>query len=192
MRMLIAKGAVALFLALATTTTTGCARTEPLTEHAAVQFAVASSPTPAARVGELRVLARRLNLRQPFFVGIDEGLVTVTFAERQRSGVVLALDPSSLATVSSRPFVYASPPMTTPLAEAEASSSVLLADRRRLVCALNDGRVLLRIDGEAQLLPEMGVLGAPQVVSVDGKRVVVVFVVTGETGFELVALALDT
>jgi hypothetical protein len=196
--------AVAPALALA-----GCAPPESWsgsTLHFAVSTASegsTSSISPALRVGTVRVLSRHVNLQEPVLLGTDGGSVTVTFARRERDGATLALHPASLEERSVTAYAYAAhATRAAPPFLAAEPSRVRLASGGSVSCWTDEesGRVHAQafsadggwVGSPLAVSPEgMNVFGAPQLVATDSHHAVVVFFVSTEDGFELVAASLE-
>src|SRR5262245_10132667 len=96
-------------MAVGTALTVGCSHA---TESASVGFALPS--TTAALVGAkpletraVRVLATRVDLRQPVFVMRAGEAIEVTYAVRQRDGVTVRLDARTLRQIGEpTPYLY--------------------------------------------------------------------------------------
>lgn len=164
--------------------------------------ATATATAPAIRVGEVRVLSRRVNLQEPVLLSAVDGNVRVTFALRQREGATVALNPTSLEQAAVTPYTYSEhAKRATPPFLALEPSRVTLANGGSMSCWTDDhsGRVLAQAFGVggtwlgspiAVSAERVDVFGAPQVIAADSRHAVAVYFVSGEDGFELVAASL--
>jgi hypothetical protein len=180
----------------------GCGTTtdRAVAEHPSVLAISSAVRSPnSIQVRETKVLARHLNLRRPVVLGVERNLVSIMFVERQHSGIVLEIDPTSLETRSTRSFVY---PGSLPTAAGSTPAppsvdlepgAITLESGKQLVTWKENDQAFVRIhgEGEPQPLSQSGVLGRPSLVSVDGRRIIAVFIAGADDGFELDAVALD-
>ena len=163
----------------------------------------ASASAPAIRLGEVRVLSRRVNLQEPILLSAAGGNVTVTFALRQREGTTIVLNPMSLEQATVTPYTYSEHgKRATPPFVALEPSHVTLANGGSMSCWTDDpsGRVLAQAFGAggawlgspiAVSAEGTDVVGAPQVIAVDSRHAVAVYIVSSEDGFQLVAASLQ-
>ena len=179
-------------VALASLAINGCAAGA---RTASVGFAVpvstASAITAVPEVRATRVIATRVDLRQPIYVRHDGDAIEVTYATRQREGLTVSLDPSSLATSSEAPYVYTRCSSKSAAAHlARGVTNVELHDGREVAVFTTDdsSRVMARVgdDGPIPVSPEGAVVVGPPRPSTDGKTIAVVYVVAMADGFSLV------
>ena len=172
---------------------------EPAKADAATQ-AVAGS---TARVGAVRVLSRRVNLREPLRVDVEGADVTVAFGVGPRAGVTMALDPRSLAPHHVAPYDHPSraaraEPPYMPLVPVrvglEGGGSVACwndGEASRLMVQVYDESGASRGEPMAVSVPGLDVFGAPRAATVDGRHVVVAFFASDAEGFSLVATTME-
>jgi hypothetical protein len=190
-RPLLSLAAVGLALS-----TYACAPALPATAASPeLRFAVTAPP---ASVASTRVLAKRVNLREPVSVAVDGGAVLVRYASRGRTGAELRVDPRTLDVTHETPFTFdGEGPAKTPAYLRVAQAAPRVAGGGRLVVTTDDdaGQVLAHVvaaDGAARGEPvavsgERNVVGMPRAATADGRRVVVVYLASTEDGCELVA-----
>jgi hypothetical protein len=177
----------------------GCAE-----RSGSLRFAMSAtdaSPAPI-RVSGLHVLEERVNLQEPIVMDVAGHDVTVTFAMRQRDGVTLAVDPTTLEPRVANAMTYPErAKSTTPPYLAPATATVPLArGTMRVWSDEPSGRVYAQTFDPSgaprgEPLPvspaDMDVVGAPRAASADGKHVVVAFFASRLDGFEIVAASLE-
>ena len=172
------------------------------TESASVGFALPSAT--AAMVGvkpielrAVRVLATRIDLRQPIFVQRAGDSIAVTYAVRQRDGLTVRLDPRTLRTVG-EPEAYLYPrcsgrDVSAHLARDVAHVALEGSEGVTLFTSDEHNRAFARV-GEGLAVPVspegMHIVG-PARANASGHDVVAVFVAATEDGFDLVATSLE-
>lgn len=171
------------------------------TESASVGFALPSTTAAAVvkpvEVRATRVLATRIDLRQPIFVQRAGNAIEVTYAVRQRDGLTLRLDARTLRTLDEpEPYVY-------PRCSARDVSAHLGRDVARVPMEGGEdvfvftsdehNRAFARVgDGVAlPVSPEGMHIVGPARANTNGRDVVAVFIAANDDGFALVATALD-
>jgi hypothetical protein len=188
--------------------TTGCTEAGSTGgPRAAMRLAVSTTAatTGHVRVRDVRVINRRINLREPILMATAGNEVTVTWAMRKHDGITLALDPETLdervvgafdygasgaTDARPRPTTSTNEKVTVPVA---GGFLVVWTDEER-------SRVLAqKVDAGGVAIDEpvtvsradMVVVGAPRAATADGRHVVVTFVTGDQRTFELVAASVD-
>lgn len=180
-------------------------------ERASVRFAVSTSAAdlgvvPVVRVSEVRTLSDHVNLLQPILTGTSGRDVTITVAHREQAGETFTMDSSSLESRAVAPYAYAARPSRRAPAPAllgDAPASVALQDGGSLSAWTDEAssRVFVQAfdangawrGSPVPVSPEgMAAFGAPQVVTSDGRRVVVAFFASNEERFKLVAASVES
>ena len=187
-------------MVVGTALTVGCSHA---TESASVGFALPS--TTAALVGArpletraVRVLATRIDLRQPVFVMRADDAIEVTYAVRQRDGVTVRLDPRTLRQIGEpTPYLYprcSARDVHAHLARDVAHVSLDGGDEITVFTSDEHGRAFARVaDGPAIAVSPDGMqIVGPARANTNGREVVAVFVAATDDGFALVATSLDT
>lgn len=179
----------------------GCAESTSPAGSGSLRFAMSTTDTSAIRLTGLRVLDERVNLQEPIVMGVTQHDVTVTFAKRQRDGLTLAVDPSTVESRIASTMTYPERPKSqTPPYLAGAATTVDLARGTMKIWSEEAvGRIYAQIfdvNGAARGEPllvsaDMDVVGAPRVATADGKHVVVAFFASRLDGFEIVAASLE-
>lgn len=150
------------------------------------------------KVGDVRIVQRKVNMMEPVMVGFTGGDVGITVARQGREGVNVMVDPTSLETRTMTPFAYGphARRRRAPCHERDATT-VALADGASLAI-WNDaasGRLVARYSGGGgpiAISPEdVEVIGGPETRTTDGRHVVVTFFAGNEEGFHLMAASLD-
>ena len=172
------------------------------TESASVGFAVPSTTVALASARPIetravRVLATRVDLRQPIFVQQNGNSIDVTYAVRQRDGVTLHLDARSLQAIEEpTPYLYprcSARDVSAHLARDVAHVSLESGDEVTVFTSDEHSRAFARA-GQGLALPVspdgMHVVGPARAVS-NGKRIVAVFIEATDEGFGLVATSLE-
>jgi hypothetical protein len=195
------------FLCTSVLALSGCAH-DANERATTVQFAVTSASASAAmepvvRLGEVRVLSKRVNLQERVVLDATGPDVLVTFATRQREGLAVAVDASSLELRRSEPFTFAThakyeaPPFVAPLrAQVNLEGSGTLScwtdeASSRVVAQAYDASGNPRGEPVAVSPAGTSVIGVPQAASADGRHVVVTFFAIADGTFELVAASVD-
>jgi len=182
--------------------TLGCAETAP---SSSLRFAMwSSAPSPATiRVSALDVVDTRVNLQEPVVLDVAGADVTITFARRQRDGIRVAIDPTTLESRAAHAVDYpAHAKMNAPPYLSPEKTTVALAGGDRMTIWTDEPsrRVYVQTfapNGAARGEPvavspaDMDVVGVPRAATADGNHVVVAFFAARLAGFELVAASLD-
>ena len=167
-----------------------------------------SAAAPAVPAAPIRVLARRVlqgpvNMMEPLVVDVASDEIHVTVATGKQDGVTLAIDPTTLAPRVTDTVTYAERPKDDPPPYLAAESAHVPLVGGGWVTVWTDvgaSRVYAqRFDADGRALGDMvlvshadaDVLGPACAATLDGRRVVVAFFATHESGYELVAAALD-
>lgn len=174
------------------------------TESASVGFAVPSNTAALAgatvkpvEMRTVRVLATRIDLRQPVFVQRNGDAIEVTYAVRQRDGITMRLDPRTLREVGERSS-YLYPRCSARDVSAHLSrdaAHVELEGGEDVTVFTSDehNRAFARVAGGQAFAvsPEgMSIVG-PARANTTGRDVVAVFVAATEDGFSLVATSIE-
>ena len=185
--------------ALITCATMGCA--ESTAPAGGLRFAMSTTDTSGIRLTGVRVLDERVNLQEPIMMSVAGRDVTVTFATRQRDGVTLAVDPSTVESRVASTMTYPERPksQTPPYLSATATTVALARGTMKVWSEEATGRVYaqtLDVNGVARGEPllvsaDLDVVGAPRAATADGKHVVVAFFASRLDGFEIVAASLE-
>jgi hypothetical protein len=172
------------------------------TESASVGFALPSTTAAIAgarpiEVKSVRVLATRVDLRQPIFVQRGERGIDVTYAVRQRDGVTMHLDARTLRSIE-EPSAY-----LYPRCSARDVSAHLVRDVARVALEGGEEVVVFTSDEHSRAFaragegpafvvsPEGMHIVGPARASASGRDVVAVFIAATEDGFALVATSLE-
>lgn len=160
-----------------------------------------AAPSPVAhpvKIGDVRIVERKVNLMEPLMVGFAGGDVGITVARHGRDGVNVAVDPTSLEARTTTPFEYRPHDRrrSAPCQDRSATT-VTLADGASLAI-WNDtttGRLLARYSKGGEpiaITPEdVAVIGGAEAATADGRHVVVTFFGGNEHGFHLMATSLE-
>lgn len=157
------------------------------------KFAISESSVEARA---LRVLATRIDLRQPIFVQQRGNVVDVTYAVRQREGMTLHLDARTLEPIGEMdPFVYPRCSLREPSAHLSRDVARVAVDGGKEVTVFTSdehNRAFARVgDGPAiEMSPEGMVVVGPARATTNGKDVVGVFVAVTDDGFALFATSM--
>jgi len=178
---------------------TGCASSGGLGEHEAL--GVAAAQPAGVRAGAARVVDSRVNPQVPVRLTVEGEEVAVRFGHSRTGGAVAHLDRTSLAPVSPESEL----PSERPVARSSETARVVFSDGRFIVCWKSGDfergyRVMAQawtgggepIGAPVAISPaDSDVLGAPQVVSLDGGRSVATFATFAEGRAELLAVPLQ-
>lgn len=166
------------------------------------------APTTAAAWTPIRVLRRRVlqpavNMMEPLLMEVAGDEVSITFATGKQDGVTLAVDPATLAARTTDAVAYPERPKDEPPPYLATESAHVPLVGGGWVTVWTDAaasRVYAqRFDADGRTLGGMvlvshedaDVLGPARAATVDGRCVVVAFFATHQSGYELVAAALD-
>jgi hypothetical protein len=204
-----------LFLGFASTLAlggaTGCASSGGLVGHAVINSAIVggsvgvqegdASPATGVRAGQARVVDSHVNPTIPVRLTANGDVVEVRFAHSRAGGALAHLDRTSLAPVSPESFL----PVERPAAHGAETARVALSDGRFIVCwKAGDFERGYRMMAQAwtgggepigtpvPISPvDTDVLGAPELVSVDGDHAVAAFAAMTGDRAEVLAVSLQ-
>jgi hypothetical protein len=162
---------------------------------------VAMAQAEGLRAGEARVVDAHINPRVQVHVTAEGGAIAVRFAHPRAVGALVRLSAESLRPVSPEEQVEAEHPTAPPM----GAVRLVLHDGRFVVCwrqgNIESGyRMMARAwtaagspVGEPVPIspPEADVLGAPDLVAIDGEHAVAAFAATSGERFELLAVSLE-
>jgi hypothetical protein len=156
--------------------------------------------SPSLRVGDARVIDTRVNPLASMSVTSERGEIAVSYGKQEHSRAIARLDGASLDRVSAREGASSADQI------AAAGPARVTLDDGHIVLVWRRGSVEWGHRVVAQELgtdgtpygapvvlssPEVDVMGAPQAVSMDGRRVVATFAVASAHGVDLVAVPLE-
>jgi hypothetical protein len=190
---------------------TGCASSGGLGGHDVLSFATAETTagaqegrvaaTAGVRAGAARVVDAHVNPRVPVRLAVEGDEVSVRFAHPRTGDAVAHLDRGSLAAVGPESQL----PAERSAAPSTEAVRIALRDGRFIVCWKNGDfergyRVMAQawtgggepIGAPVPISPQdADVLGAPQVISVDGSHAVAAFAVMADDRAEILAVSLQ-
>lgn len=177
--------------------TTGCSSTRSHSVGGDLAFPPSATNHPV-KVGDMRIVERKVNLMEPVMVGFAGGDVGITVARHGRDGVNVSVDPTSLEARTTAPFEYGTHDRRRhPPCQERNATTVPLADGASLAI-WNDaatGRLVARYSkggGPIAITPEdVSVIGGAEAATTDGRHVVVTFFGGNEQGFHLMATSLE-
>jgi hypothetical protein len=178
---------------------TGCSTPAAVGGHEA--YGVTMAQAEGVRVGEIRVVDGRINPLVPVHTTIEGDVISVRYAHPRTAGALAHLDSQSLTPVAPEEQVAAERP-TSP---ATGAVRVVLHRGRFIECwRQGNSEQGYRLMAQAWTAagqrigqpvpispPEADVMVAPQMVSLDGERVVATFVATSGERFALLAVSLE-
>jgi hypothetical protein len=192
--------AIGLFSAVVSLGAAGCATSSGGPARGPLGVTMAQGRGGAVRAGAARVISSHVNPLAPIHATSDGRSIAVRFAHPRAAGALVSLDSESLLAVS--------PEQRAPPAAATAQNSqavrIALHGGGFIACwkrgSAEWGYRLMSQSWTAEgsplgdpvvVSPDAEVIGTPQLVSVDGERVVAIFAVSSEGGFELLAVSLE-
>jgi hypothetical protein len=180
--------------------TVGCATARGTTAGEALGITTAQGSADSLRAGSARVIGAHINPLASVQAVAEGGQISVRFMHPRTQGGQVDLDPESLSPVSPEQPVPAAA-ATAPIA---GPTRIALPGGRFIVCwksgSTEWGYHLMAqlwtasgspLGDPVVVSPDAEVIGAPQLVAVDGERVVAIFSAGSEAGFKLLAVPLD-